>query len=540
MKALPVVGGAFFELILTFKPHGDDRMAKALMIQGTMSNAGKSLITAGLCRLFKQDGYRVAPFKSQNMALNSYITADGKEMGRAQAVQAEAAGLLPDVRMNPILLKPTSDTGSQVILMGAVQGNMKAADYYRRKTDYIPVIREAYESLAGEYEIIVIEGAGSPVEINLKENDIVNMGMAGIADAAVLLVGDIDRGGVFAQLLGTMELFEPDERDRVKGLIINKFRGDVSILEPGLKMIEDRCAKPVIGVVPYSDIHIEDEDSLAGELTDGFGDKCAGAIDIAIVRLKWISNFTDADSFRTDKDVCIRYVTMPDEIGTPDMILIPGSKNTMADMRFLRECGLEAAIKRLASKGVIVFGICGGYQLMGHRISDEVNAEGGGSMDGMGLLPVNTVFDDVKVTRQVIGHTSRLRGPFEMLSDINVSGYEIHMGRSEYIDERPAYFTVNEPECTNGESREDGQRVYITNDGCVNGNCIGTYMHGIFDNTDFRDALVDIMFKKKGMNRKSGSVSYKEYKEEQYDALAGVLRASLDIDKIYKILGLRK
>ncbi len=521
-------------------------MAKALMIQGTMSNAGKSLIAAGLCRLFKQDGYRVAPFKSQNMALNSYITKDGKEMGRAQAVQAEAAGIPADVRMNPVLLKPTSNVGSQIIVMGEVQGNMPAAEYYRKKTDLIPVIRKAYESLAAENDIIVIEGAGSPVEINLKENDIVNMGMAKIADAAVLLVGDIDRGGVFAQLLGTMELLEEDERDRVKGLIINKFRGDVSILEPGLRMIEDKCQKPVLGVVPYADVHIEDEDSLSGELNVQGMPGGAKTIDIAVIKLKWISNFTDAASFKPDEDVNIRYADSPDKLGDPDMVIIPGSKNTIEDMKYLRQSGMEAAIKKLAGKGTFIFGICGGYQLMGRSIRDEVNAEGGGSIAGMELLPFDTVFDDVKVTRRVKGTVSALPAPFDKLAGLPVSGYEIHMGRSEYPDGDKVYFADIVPEDETGSKTsaasggKDGNWVYITQDGCVKGNCIGTYLHGIFDDTAFRNGMIDMLCDAKGINRSRETVSYEEYRQEQYDSLAGVLRSSLDIDKIYTVLGLKQ
>ena len=463
------------------------------MIQGTMSSVGKSLITAGLCRVFSQDGYLAAPFKSQNMALNSFITAEGLEMGRAQAMQAEAAGKAPDVRMNPILLKPTSESRSQVILMGKSCGNMRAREYFDKKPEYIPLIMDAYNSLADENDIIVIEGAGSPVEINLKKNDIVNMGMAKMADARVLLVGDIDRGGVFAQLLGTMELLEPDERDRVEGLIINKFRGDRTILEPGLKMLEEKCRKPVFGVVPWSDVKLEDEDSLS----DGLLKKGKGTgIDIAVIRLKWISNFTDTDAFGIDEDVSVRYVERPDDLGDPDMVLIPGSKNTIADMKLLKENGMEASIRRLADRGTVIFGICGGYQIMGRNIDDEVGTEGGGKI---------------------------------------VTGYEIHMGRSTYLKEEPSCFT----------------QVYITNadgtgeavpamEGCVEGSCIGTYIHGIFDDTDLREALIDMLYERRGIVRdKKNRGSYLEYRQEQYDRLAGILRESMDIDKIYRMMKIR-
>ncbi len=507
-------------------------MAKALMIQGTMSSVGKSLITAGLCRVFSQDGYLAAPFKSQNMALNSFITAEGLEMGRAQAVQAEAAGKAPDVRMNPILLKPTSESGSQVILMGKSCGNMRAREYFDKKPEYIPLIMDAYNSLADENDIIVIEGAGSPVEINLKKNDIVNMGMAKMADARVLLVGDIDRGGVFAQLLGTMELLEPDERDRVEGLIINKFRGDRTILEPGLKMLEGKCKKPVFGVVPWSDVKLEDEDSLS----DGLLKKGNGAgIDIAVIRLKWISNFTDTDAFGIDEDVSVRYVERPDDLGDPDMVLIPGSKNTIADMKLLRENGMEASIRRLAGRGTVIFGICGGYQIMGRSIDDGACTEGGGEIAGMGLLSVDTVFEKDKKTIQVQGRTCKLSHGFEAISDRHFTGYEIHMGRSTYLKEEPSCFTQVYITNTDGT----GETVPVM-EGCVEGSCIGTYIHGIFDDTDLREALIDMLYERRGIVRdRKNRGSYLEYRQEQYDRLAGILRESMDIDKIYRMMKIR-
>ena len=352
-------------------------MAKAIMIQGTMSNAGKSLIAAGLCRVFKQDGYRVAPFKSQNMALNSYITKENLEMGRAQVVQAEAAGIEPEVAMNPILLKPTTDMGSQVIVCGEVVGNMRAMDYFKKKREYIPVIRAAYDKLAAEYDIIVIEGAGSPAEINLKQDDIVNMGMAKMADAPVLLVGDIDRGGVFAQLVGTVMLLEPEEQDRIAGLIINKFRGDAEILKPGLSMLTERCGKEVLGVVPYVDIDIEEEDSLAQSLSrKNYGQ----GIDVAVIRLPKVSNFTDFQALSLEPALSVRYVEKRSELGNPDVIILPGTKNTIQDMIWLRESGLEAAILRLVGSGTedaqpqlvpLLVGICGGYQMLGNTITDD-------------------------------------------------------------------------------------------------------------------------------------------------------------------------
>ena len=328
--------------------------ASCIMVQGTMSGAGKSLLCAALCRIFAQDGLRAVPFKSQNMALNSFVTKDGLEMGRAQVVQAEAAKIRPRVEMNPILLKPTNDTGSQVIVNGKVWQDMSARDYFACKRRLIPQILEAYGKLEKEYDLIVIEGAGSPAEINLKENDIVNMGLAKMLDAPVLLVGDIDRGGVFAQLLGTLMLLDPEEKERVKGLIINKFRGDKTILDPGIQMLEERCRVPVLGVTPYLHVDIEDEDSLTERFRKtGSG----GKIDIAVIRTPRISNFTDFLALEHLEEVTLRYVEHPGQLGRPDMILLPGTKNTMGDLKWMRENGLEAAILKEADQGTVIIGI---------------------------------------------------------------------------------------------------------------------------------------------------------------------------------------
>ena len=346
--------------------------AKAIMIQGTMSNAGKSLVAAGLCRIFRQDGYRVAPFKSQNMALNSFITPEGLEMGRAQVMQAEAAGIQPSVKMNPILLKPTNEAGSQVIVNGEVLGTMNAWDYYDYKKKLQPKVQEAYDELASEYDIIVIEGAGSPAEINLKKEDFVNMGMAKMAKAPVLLVGDIDRGGVFAQLIGTIILLEEDEQQMIKGLIVNKFRGDRAILEPGLRLLEEKAQVPVVGVAPYLDIQVEDEDSLTERFSGG---RQVDQIDIAVIRVPRISNFTDFNPLESIPGVSLRYVKSVQELQNPDMVILPGTKNTMEDLQWLRQSGMEAAILKLAGKGRIVMGICGGYQMLGTQLSDPEGVE---------------------------------------------------------------------------------------------------------------------------------------------------------------------
>ncbi|MDR0906540.1 MAG: cobyric acid synthase [Oscillospiraceae bacterium] len=495
-------------------------MAKGLMIQGTASNAGKSILTAALCRIFKQDGYRVAPFKSQNMALNSYVTADGLELGRAQAVQAEAAGLPPDVRMNPVLLKPTGDTGSQVIIMGKPVGNLTAREYYATKKDIIPKVREVYESLSADNDIIVIEGAGSPAEINLREDDFVNMGMAKIARAPVLLVGDIDKGGVFASLYGTCAIIEPDERDIIRGLIINKFRGDVEILRPGLKMLEDLCKKPVVGIVPFARFDIEDEDSVSARVETH--DKSGGEIDIAVIRLPRISNFTDFNPLERIENVAVRYVRHVRELGNPDMIIIPGSKNTMDDLFWLRTGGIEDAIKQYAADGKPVFGVCGGYQMMGRSISDPFGTEHGGEMEGMGLLPVDTVFREEKTTVQVAGRFGKIDGMFAPLSGIEFQGYEIHMGESE------AAGGASLTRVTRGGSE--------TADGAWRDNCAGTYVHGIFDSGRAASAFASILAKRRGLEPVAEAVDSAAYKEQQYDLLADVVRGALDMDMVYEIV----
>ena len=498
-------------------------MAKTIMIQGTMSNAGKSLLTAGLCRIFRQDGYRVAPFKSQNMALNSYITSEGLEMGRAQVMQAEAAGIEPSVLMNPILLKPTNDTGSQVIVNGEVLGTMSARDYFKYKKNLVPDIMKAFRALAEKNDIIVIEGAGSPAEINLKTDDIVNMGMAKMADAPVLLAGDIDRGGVFAQLYGTVELLEPEERNRIRGLIINKFRGDKTILDPGIEMLEKKCGIPVVGVAPYLDIQVEDEDSL----TERFDrDQETGLIDIAVIRIPRISNFTDFNPLESIPGVSLRYVKHTSDLKNPDVIILPGTKNTMEDLRWLRESGMEALILKAADRGTLIFGICGGYQMLGETLSDPHGVEAGGSMRGMGLLPMDTIFAEKKTRTQVTGRFLDLDGDYETLSEVEFTGYEIHMGDS--VRRNPA------KPCT---SVRDGVTGKEKTEGTFTGNVCGTYVHGIFDKEETALALIRAAGKKKGVDvSRMEGVDFASFKEQQYDILAAELRKHLDIKKIYEIL----
>ena len=497
------------------------------MIQGTMSNVGKSLLVAGLCRIFHQDGYRTAPFKSQNMALNSFITEEGLEMGRAQVMQAEAAGIRPSVRMNPILLKPTTDVGSQVIVNGEVLGNMSAKKYFSYKKELVPEIRKAYDSLAEEYDIIVIEGAGSPAEINLKQNDIVNMGMAKLADAPVLLVGDIDRGGVFAQLAGTLLFLEEDEKARVKGMIINKFRGDSSILEPGIRMLEERCKIPVLGVTPWLDIRVDDEDSL----TDRFDRQTkAGQIDIAVIRLPRISNFTDFDPLETVSGVTLRYVRQVSELGNPDLIILPGTKSTMADLRWMRESGMEAAVLKKAAKDTLIIGICGGYQMLGEYLEDPCCAEGGGELRGMGLLPVGTVFSTQKRRTRVKCTFFNLPGVFAPLHGVCAEGYEIHMGESIQIQKTSPVLELTDEACR--ERRQDGSAA---------GNILGTYVHGLFESKAVIQGLLKILAKRKGLDPEGlNSTDYHAFKETQYDLLAESLRRHLDMNRIYEILEKRE
>lgn len=487
-------------------------MARCIMVQGTMSGAGKSLLVTALCRIFRQDGLRVAPFKSQNMALNSFVTRDGLEMGRAQAAQAEAAGLEPDVRMNPILLKPSSDTGSQVIVLGEVRGQYAARDYFRQKRSLIPMIREAYESLAAENDVIVLEGAGSPVEINLKKDDIVNMGLAELVNAPVLLVGDIDRGGVFAQLYGTVALLEPQERARVVGTVINKFRGDVSLLQPGLETLESLTGVPVLGVVPYTQVEIDDEDSLSPRLQAASARR---AVDIAAIRLPRISNFTDLTALERHPALGVRYVDRPERLGKPDLVVLPGTKSTLADLDWLRRTGLADAILRLAQQDVPVLGICGGYQMLGLALSDPLGVEGGGERAGLGLLPCRTAFAAEKSRTQVRGAVAA--APF---AGAEVEGYEIHMGRTDRLGGAPF--------CRLMDGREEGA--------CA-GSAFGTYLHGLFDSGRLTEKLADWLLARKGLPPQRASIPDRaSFAGAQYDILADAVRRSLDMAAICRAM----
>ncbi|BDB00833.1 cobyric acid synthase [Clostridium botulinum] len=493
-------------------------MAK-IMIQGTASSVGKSLIVAALCRIFKQDGYSVCPFKSQNMSLNSYITLDGKEMGRAQVLQAYAAGLEPEVYMNPILLKPTSDKKSQIIVNGKVYGNSTAMEYHNLKIKFKGMLKEQFKKLEEDFDIVVMEGAGSPAEINLRDRDIVNMGMAEIVDAPVLLVGDIDKGGVFASLAGTMLLLNEGEKERVKGTIINKFRGDVEILNPGLDMLEDIIHIPCLGVVPYTRLQLEDEDGAVE-----FNKKAYAPIDIAVIKMPHISNFTDLDALKSEEDVSIRFITSKEEFKNPDLLVIPGSKNTIEDLLYLRKCGLEESIKEYSKDGKII-GICGGYQVLGSKIKDPYKVETDlGEIEGLNLLDMETTFEKEKITTRV---SAKLIN--EEIENI-VYGYEIHMGISEYSENVKPLFKIYD---------KNGEKVDYF-DGAINekGNVMGTYIHGVFDGIVFREKIINELRVKKGLKKKKSQV-YEHMREKELDKLADIVRQSLDMEKIYSIIGMK-
>lgn len=483
------------------------------MLQGTMSGVGKSILTAGILRVFHQDGYRVAPFKSQNMALNSFVTSDGREIGRAQALQAAAAGLCPSSDMNPVLIKPMGETASQIIVNGLPLGNMKAFDYFNRKREFLPDILNAYDRLSKDRDIIVIEGAGSPAEINLRQNDIVNMGLAEALDAPVLLVGNIDPGGVFAQLLGTVELMPPQERARVKGLIINKFRGDVSLLAPGLSMFKAYCSIPFAGIVPYLPLMLDEEDSMSDRLGSFKGKEADGTlIKISVIRFPYISNYTDFGIFEGIKGLRLSYTDSVRGLSDCDLVILPGTKNTIADLKWMNDRGISAKLIELSQSNIPVIGICGGFQMLGRSITDEAGTEGGGSMAGLSLLPVETSFSSDKTLSRKSGTINALKGMFSPLSGTEVSGYEIHMGKS--VSDREIFPVISEA------------------------NVLGTYLHGIFDSTAFTSALIRIIYNNRGIDTEiSDIISPHDRQEGELDRLADLLRQSLDWEMIYRITG---
>ncbi|AET68331.1 cobyric acid synthase CobQ [Desulfosporosinus orientis DSM 765] len=507
-----------------------NKLTAKLMIQGTSSSVGKSVLAAAFCRIFYQEGYKVSPFKAQNMALNSFVTADGGEMGRAQVVQAQAAGVDPDVRMNPVLLKPSGPTGSQVVIMGKSHGNVTALRYhgeYQRMT--WPYVTEALHGLLDEYEILVIEGAGSPAEVNLKSNDIVNMRIALEADSPVLLVADIDRGGALASVVGTLELVEPEERAMIKGIVFNKFRGEIKLLQPALDFIEQKTGIPVVGVVPYFKIRIPDEDSVAiSEAQEKPSVALDQQLDVAVIRLPYISNFTDFDALQDEADVAVRYVTDPANLGKPDLLIIPGSKNTLADLRFLNESGMGDQIQALRAQEVPIIGICGGYQMMGRLVKDPLHTESElEEMPGLGILPMVTEFYPQKHTVQSKGTVLSDQGFFKGCTGDTVVGYEIHMGRSSLDEGHSPLFNLT----SNGETNLDGLQ---------NGNSYGTYLHGIFDNDSLRSSLLNWLWERRGMERPvEASLSQAALRELAYNELADLVRQNVDLERIREIMGLR-
>lgn len=505
--------------------------ARAIMVLGTSSHVGKSLLTVALCRIFARKGYRVAPFKSQNMSLNSAATPEGLEIGRAQALQAEAAGIPSSVHMNPILIKPSSDSTSQVVVRGKIWGQLSAADYHQRRVEELmPVVQESYHALASEYEVIVLEGAGSPAEINLKQHDIVNMRMAEMASAACLLVGDIDRGGVFASLYGTVELVEPAERERIRGFCINKFRGDVDLLTPGVRMMEQRLRKPCLGVVPYMHgLVLEEEDSvgLPPVTLTGWGPATKDPdrpLRVAVIAVPSFSNFTDFDSLRAEPTVDLRFCNTREGLQHADMVILPGSKQTMRDLAWMQQNHFGSAIQAHATRGLLV-GICGGMQMLGQSIEDLHGTEHAGAMRGLSLLPIHTTMQAEKVTRNGIGQILAADGLFGQLIETNrVPGYEIHIGKTMYLDDAQPFATL-----ASGDL-----------DGCVSKDrhILGTYLHGLFDDDAFRSAFLTAARAFFGLNGPLRVNAWKAQREASFDRLADQVEASLDMQQIFGWAGL--
>lgn len=486
------------------------------MVVGTSSGAGKSITVTALCRVLTKDGYKVSPFKSQNMALNSFVTKSGLEMGRAQVVQAYACMIEPEAYMNPILLKPTTDRKIQIIVNGKSIGNMSGIEYGKFKTSLKPEIMKSYDYIRENYDISILEGAGSPVEINIKGEDIANMKMAEMADSPVILVADIDRGGVFASIYGTIMLMSEKERARVKGVIINKFRGDINILKSGLEEIEKLTGVPVIGVMPYTNVDIEDEDSV----TERFKrlQKKKG-INISVIKLKHISNFTDIDALRMVEDINIKYINSVDEMGEEDIIIIPGTKNTIDDLKELKDNGIATEIIKASKNGKVIIGICGGFQMLGEKIKDPYGIESEiKEIPGLGLLELETVMEKEKNTTQYEGKLSNCTGLLEGLEGEEIKGYEIHQGVT-----------------FGNESKVNDEDRIVT---IIKGeNIFATYLHGIFENEKITRNILNKVRAKKGIELQMKGITFDEYREQQLDKLEKIFRENVDIDKIYEILG---
>lgn len=501
---------------------------RVIMVQGTASHVGKSVLVTALCRIFKNDGFSVAPFKAQNMSLNSYVTPEGGEIGRAQAVQAEAAGIACSVEMNPILLKPEADSRSQVVVLGRPKMSTTAAEYYKLKPQLWPIVTGALRQLRSQYEIVVIEGAGSPAEINLTGDEIVNMKIARYCRAPVLLVGDIDRGGVFASLLGTLWLLKPGDLSLIRALVINKFRGDQKLLEPGLRFLEKKAGIPVAGVIPYfHDIHIAPEDSVT--LEQPGSRQGATQIDVAVIRLPHISNFDDFDPLDKENGVRVRYVDSANNLNHPDLVILPGSKTTVADLGWLNSSGLARRITGLHQQGVFIIGICGGYQMLGRYINDPGGVESKvRRSQGLGLLPITTAFLPTKETHQVKGKVIAERGLLAEARGVIFEGYEIHMGRTE--DKDGAVFHIG----------ERSSKPCDAGDGCLDksGRVLGTYIHGLFHNQELRRGILSHIARAKGQPLSFAGDDHQ--RDAEYDRLARLVGDSLDMDLVYSIAGLRK
>ncbi|WP_196593162.1 cobyric acid synthase [Pectinatus sottacetonis] len=505
-------------------------MAKYIMLQGTSSHVGKSILTTALCRIFFQDGINIAPFKAQNMALNSYVTEDGREMGRAQIAQAEAAGLKPQVEMNPVLLKPTGNSCSQVILMGKPVGNMSAKEYHQGYSlKAFSTVKKALAILQDRFEMLAIEGAGSPAEINLKANDIVNMRIAKYLKAPVLLIADIDRGGALASLVGTLELLDDEERKLVKGLIINKFRGDIKLLEPAIDFLEKKTGKPVLGVIPYlENLGIDDEDSVS------LDDKKimvndAAPLKVAVVRTPKISNFTDFDALSQEEDVNLYYAADSEEIGQPDLIILPGSKNTTEDLLYLRKNNLEKKLQEARAKRIPIIGICGGYQMLGKKICDPYHVESDNDeIAGLDFLPMITTFAEKKVTSQVTAKSMDWEFMGQRKKFYDLHGYEIHMGVTEFTEKVQHPFIID---------TSSGRKAYKI-DGAVSadGLVLGSYIHGIFDNDEYRRSLLNILRAKKGLQPLAAKQNYAAQKQAAFNRLAQTVRSALNMSRLTRII----
>lgn len=504
-------------------------MADYIMMMGTSSHVGKSILATALCRILYRRGRRVVPFKAQNMALNSYVTRDGGEMGRAQVAQAEAAGLEPVVDMNPVLLKPTGNSCSQVIIMGRPVGNMSAREYHKGYSlQVFGAVKDALARLAGEYDTVVIEGAGSPAEINLKANDIVNMRVAKYLQAPVLLVADIDRGGALASLVGTLELLDEEERALVKGLVINKFRGDVTLLAPAVDFLEERTGKPVLGVIPYIEkMGIDDEDSVS--LQEKMAAPKDSDLKIAVIQTPKISNFTDFDALSGEKDVSLYYVQEAGSLGQPDLIILPGSKNTTEDMLYLEASGLAALVRSHVAAGRAVIGICGGYQMLGELICDPEHTESDNDeAAGLGLLGIRTVFARQKLTSQVRAACRGLPFMGRLISAEELRGYEIHMGHTEFTraaDKHPFVITERRgAACADTEGASNGMNVF------------GTYIHGVFDNDSFRRSVLNAIRLAKGLEPLAVARNVAAEKQQAYERLADVVEQALDMEKLWALM----